>query len=52
MSNRQRGAVELTIAHKKKTSASSLIVLVETLNDCSPKPTTSCIFEAKIKTTA
>ena len=31
------------------TRTSSLIVLVETLKDCSPKPTILCTFKPKIK---
>ena len=33
----------------QKTRASRLIVLVETLNDCSQKPTILCTFKTKIK---
>ena len=32
-----------------KTRASSLIVLVETLKDCSPEPTILCTLKTKIK---
>ena len=45
LANSERGTAEVTIAHRKREADSRLIVVMETLKDCSAKPTILCSFQ-------